>query len=219
MNRKTELLVQGLVLLFVSAVSAAAGPILCGSVSSAISGNVAFLSATAASGSAGVSGGVGTITCPGFSVPVGETLTGVVVEITDDALHSTGADSQITWDWSYSGEPLTPTPAGTFTENGNAGLTFDSCSGSGTLACDATADFTTLTLYTGGVTTGNFSFTVTPSVTGVGGAGLAADGSDSASVSIEFLTSSVAAVPEPAALPLMGSVIALAVFARRKRWN
>ncbi len=221
MNRNMGLLVQGAALLVVSAVCAAASPMIpCGSVGSAGNGNVAF---TSSSGDASASGGSGTITCAGFAVPSGQTLIGVVVEITDDALESTGADSQITWNWSYSGESLTPTPGGTFTEDGNAGLTFGGCSGTGTLACDTTATFDTAALYTGPVTTGSFTFDVTPSVTGTGGAGLGADGSDSASVSIEFLTSGATApptVPEPASLLLMGSVvIALAGFARRKRWN
>jgi hypothetical protein len=159
MNRNMGLLFQGAALLVVSAVCAAASPMSpCGSVGSAGNGNVAF---TTSSGDASAVGGIGIITCAGFPVPSGQTLTGVVVEITDDALESTGALSQITWNWSYSGEPLSPTPGGTFTEDGNSGLTFGSCSGTGTLACDTTAGFDTLIPYTGPVTTGSFTFEVT----------------------------------------------------------
>jgi hypothetical protein len=71
--------------------------------------------------------------------------------------------------------------------------------------------------YTGGQTTGNFFFDVTPTATGVGGAGLGPTGSDSAQVLIEFSYGPVASTPEPSGLILLGSgVLGLAGMIRRK---
>jgi hypothetical protein len=220
MNKKTGLFMGGLVLLLVSTGSATATTLLpCGTVSSAGNGLVAFVNSTSGTdGTALSSGGEGIITCDAFTVPPGQTLTGIVIEVIDNATGSTGANSQITWTWGYSGEALTPTPSGTFSEQGTAGLGFGSCSGGGTLACNATANFVTVASLTGGEATGTFTFTVAPTVTGVGGAGLGETGADSAEVLIGFNT--VAPTPEPASLLLIASgLFSLGIFARRRRRN
>ena len=223
MNNKIGLLVGGLVLLLVSTAGATTtSQVACGSVGSAGNGNVAFttMSAATVNGSSVVSGGVATITCTGFTVPSGQTLDSLTVEVTDDANQSLGTNSQVSWTWTYSGEPVSPTPNGLNSETGTGtGLSFNSCVGTGTLACNVLETFTTNTTYTG-ATTGSFSFTVTPSATGMSGAGLGLTGSDSAAVLIQFTYGPTASVPEPASLLLIGSgLIGLGVFARRKRRN
>src|SRR5208283_347884 len=87
--------------------------------------------------------------CLRFAVPAG-TLIGVTVEVMDDANGSAGTNSQITWTWTYLGEPLAPTPGGTFSEQGNGSGGFGVCAGTGTLSCDASANFSTIATYTGG---------------------------------------------------------------------
>jgi hypothetical protein len=195
--------------------------VICGSVGSAGNGNVAFTSAASGTGgSALTSGGIGIITCSGFLVPVGQTLTGLTVVVTDDATTPLNSNSQITWIWTYSGEPLTPTPSATNMEDGNDGGSFDACTGIGTLVCGEDENFTTNSTYANGQTTGNFTFSVAPSVTGAGGAGLGATGSDSASVSIDFtyVTTGGTAAPEPGTLMLFGSgLLGLVSALRRKR--
>ena len=224
MNNKIGLLVGGLVLLLVSTAGATTtSQVACGSVGSAGNGNVAFttMSAATVNGSSVVSGGVATITCTGFTVPSGQTLDSLTVEVTDDANSSLGTNSQITWTWTYTGELISPQPNGLNKENGSSsGFEFNTCVGSGTLSCNTLETFTTNTTYTAGGTTGSFIFKVTPSATGLGGDGLGLTGADSAAVAIQFTYGPTASVPEPASLLLIGSgLIGLGVFARRKRRN
>jgi hypothetical protein len=140
------------------------------------------------------------------------------VEVADDAQQSVGSNSQIAWTWTYSGQPLTPTPFATNSETGTTGLAFNPCSGSGTLVCNTLESFTTTNTFSNGQTTGNFSFDVTPSVIGGGGAGLGATGSDSAQVLIQFTyVGPSSAVPEPGYTGvLLVGVAALIFVARRK---
>lgn len=156
MNKNIGLLIGGLALLLASTASATTtSHALCGAVGSAGNGNVAF---TTSSGGASVSGGAGTITCSGFTVPAGEPLIGITVEVTDEALQSTGPNSKITWTWTYSGEPLTPTPSASNSETGTTGNSFNPCVGSGTLMCNTLENFATNSSYSNGQTTGGFSF-------------------------------------------------------------
>jgi hypothetical protein len=177
MNKNTLLLIGGIVLLLASTPGAMAdittAQAECGSVSSA-DGSVAFTSSTA--GSAITSGGIGVVTCTGFTVPTGATLIGLAVEVTDTAVDPLNSTSQITWNWTYSGEPLTPTPFASNSET-STGSSFGACTGSGTLLCNTPENFATTASYSNGQTTGSFTFNVTPSVTAGGGAGVNADGS------------------------------------------
>lgn len=222
MHKRNWLLFAGLTLMFAATARANTTTPLaqCGSVGSAGNGNVAFTSiASGIAGTASVSGGVGIITCTGFTVPTGDTLLGITFEVTDDANQSTGTNSQVTWTWTYSGEALTPVPSATNSESGNATFGFNTCTGTGTLVCNTFENFSTLTLHTSGQTTGSFTFDVTPSATGVGGAGLGPTGSDSARVFVEFTYSTPAtATPEPTSLSLAASgLIGLAFSACRRR--
>lgn len=223
MSKQAILFVGALALSFTASARANTTPLAsCGSVGSAGNGNVAFTtSANGTVGSATDSGGIGVITCNGFNVPAGQVLLGVTFEVTDDANQSVGTNSQITWTWTYGGEPLTPTPFATNTESGNSADAFNSCTGTGTLVCNTLENFSTIATYTGGMTTGNFVFDVTPAATGVGGAGLGQTGSDSAQVLVEFTyVPAVATTPEPASLSLVSTgLIAALLFAVRRRLN
>jgi len=227
MKTKIGLLVGGLALVLGSTASAGT---LCGSVGSAGNGNVAFTTqANGAAGTASASGGIGTITCNSFTVPPGETLSTIVIGITDDANQSVDTNSQITWVWTYSGIALNPSnPAGTFSETGNGVGAFGNCTGTGSLICDANATFSPVVGINGapvtGTPTGTFTFTVTPCVSGPGDVqvcggsdGLGPTGADSAQVLISFTYVPTSTVPEPATLFLIGSgLIGLGVIARRK---
>jgi len=228
MNKKIGLLVGVLGLLLVSTASAGTESFFCGTVGSA-SGSVNFttssgvLSGPGEAGDASTSGGVGTITCNGFTVPPLQTLIGLTVTVGDAAQDALNASSVVTQTWTYSGEPVTPTPAGTDSETSQGGtgmfITFNPCvGGTGNLLCNQPYTFTPVTQYNGGQTTGGFSFIVTPSVTAGGGAGVSLSGTDSAEVSITFTYVPTSSIPEPTSLVLIGSgLIGLGVFARRKR--
>jgi hypothetical protein len=221
MNRNTLLLIGGIVLLLASTPDAMAdittAQAECGSVSSA-DGSVAFTSSTAGSaGSAITSGGVGAITCTGFTVPTGATLIGLAVEVTDTAVDPLNSVSRITWNWTYSGEPLTPTPFASNSET-STGSSFGACTGSGTLLCNTSENFATIASYSNGQTTGNFTFDVAPSVTLGGGAGVNTDGSDSAQVAIQFTyTGTASTVPEPGYTAILLVGLAAVIFVARRK--
>lgn len=228
MKTNIGLLVGGLVLILGSTAGAASLPLAdqCGAVGSTTGSNsVAFtVQANGAIGTATTSGGSGIITCNAYTVPAGETLTQIVIEVTDDAQQPASATSEVSWTWSYtSGAALTPVPSGAFDEAAqNGGASFGNCatfSGTPTLACDSTATFNLVSNVTGNNSNqfGPFTLSVTPtSVGGDNGVGLT--GSDSAQVFVEFLYVPTSTLPEPASLVLVGSgLIGLGVFARRKR--
>jgi len=208
MKRNICLLTGGLDLLLASSINAKAdtSPLTeCGEVLSGV-GNPAFISADSGpGGSASISGGVGTITCNGFKVPTGFALTQVTVETLDNA---SGVIDPVNWTWTYSGEPLTPTPAATNSEDSSSTL---SCSG--TLQCNGFSNFSTINPYSGGQTTGAFSFIVTP------GGNLT--GQDNAEVSIDFTyvptSTPPPATPEPGSLMLLWTgLVAMGAGLRRK---
>jgi len=194
------LLIGGLVLALASTASANSTGGLCGTVGSS-GGSTSFTSVgtsplatwgTAMDNSGGspnaqpTAGNSGTITCNAFTVPAGETLVGITVSVTDDAQSALNLNSQISWSWTYSGQLLTPVPAGTNHESGivegdNFGFNQD-CSGTGTLVCNTAENFTPVGTYANGATTGIFSFTVAAYPTGPGSPpeGLGPSGSVSA---------------------------------------
>lgn len=222
MKTKVGLIIGGLGLLLRSTAGASTLPApaeVCGGVGSA-SGQVTFTSATnGALGSASISAGVGTISCiASFAVPVGDLLTGLIIEANDDAQQPATSSSQVSWTWTYTGtQGLTPIPGGTFSET-SVGSTFGACSGTGTLVCDGEATFnlnTPILSTSGTVTTGTIIFTVSAANLG-GDNGVGPNGSDSAQVLIQPVFSAPGSnVPEPATLLLIGSaLVGLGVFSR-----
>jgi hypothetical protein len=214
--KKIGLILGGLFLLLASTASAtgtlcgtAGGPDASVGFTGAVNGPAGSNASTNASGDA-------SFTCNAFTVPANETLTSVTFYVTDDATQALDASSQITWQWTYTGQALTPTPGGLFSETGTGSFaSYGPCGGTGTLVCDSTATFTTTSLFTAGMTTGSFTFGVAPKVVGDG---LGPFGTDNASVSVIFNTSTTSPAPEPASLLLIGSgLIGLGVLARRKR--
>jgi hypothetical protein len=232
MYKNIGLLVGGLGLLLVSTASATTTPQeICGSVGSQ-NGSILFNSTGSpnpgAYGSAvDNANGSGTITCNGFTVPVGQTLVGVTVIAGDDANYSQDLNSQLTYTWTYSGEPLAPVPGGTFVQNGvKAGSLFEfgECTGTGTLVCNTAVNFSPVNSYSSTIsnseTTGSFFFTVANATTGPDGDGLGPSGGISADVFIQFTYVPTSSIPEPTSLVLIGTgLIGLGVFARRKRRN
>jgi hypothetical protein len=223
MKTKAGLLIVGLGLLLCSTAGASTLPPedICGGVGS-VSGAVGFSQATNGPlGTASVTGGLGTITCTAaFSVPAGDTLTGLIIEANNDAQQPASSTSEVSWTWTYTGtQGLTPTPGGVFSET-STGSIFGTCSGTGTLIRDGETGFdlsVPILSTSGTVTTGTISFTVSAANLG-GDNGVGPNGSDSAQLLIQPVFSApVSNVPEPSTLFVTGAAILLCPIAVRSR--
>jgi hypothetical protein len=165
-----------------------------------------------------VTGGVGvstygpaTLTCPGFTVPAGNTLTEIdfVVKVDAQGPSATGASETATWTtYVVNGGAQ----AGSLVQTNTSpdGVSYGSCTVN---PCPATIAFAGLNLAAGTVV-GTDSINV--SVAG-GGGGLFSTGSSSATLYINYVYSS--GVPEPATLGLTGLGLLAFGFIARKRRN
>jgi hypothetical protein len=150
-----------------------------------------------------VGGPTVTLTCPSVVVPTGEFLSGVDLELVDDAQGPSGAGSTIEWTWNtFTGV----TQAGTQwnEEQSTDGVSFGSCytvAGSIIATCPSI-----LGTYAENVLSGGTFNQVTVNVAATAPVGgLDSAGSASARLYVQYDYSSNA--PEPATLSLMGGAL------------
>jgi hypothetical protein len=167
------------------------------------------------SGGVGFTGQPVTLTCPAFVVPSGNTLTGVDIELVNDAQGPADIGATVTWVWNtFVGVPQSGTQ--TNMQSSPDGVTFGSCSaqaGSIVNTCPSI-----LGTYVANVIAGNTFNAVSVNVTASsGGGGLDTAGSDSARLFIQYdLTPT--GVPEPVTLSLVGGgLLAVGLLARKRR--
>jgi hypothetical protein len=146
-----------------------------------------------------------TLACSPFVVPVGQTLTGVELELINDAQGPEDTGATITWTWSnFTGVAQSGLQVNRETASNPA--TFNACSaaaGSIVSTCPSI-----LGTYAENVAAGSTFNAVTAQVSAVsGGAGLDSGGTDSARLFIQYNLSPqviITAIPEPGSLLLVG---------------
>ena len=209
MKKYFGLLVGGLAMIAFQS-TASAAYIECGGVGSG-SGNTVFGSGTTVGNVTNLGGGLMQITCPGFTLAAGFSLTSVDININDDAQSPANSNSAVQWNWNATAG-IAGVSATTASEVSNgAGSSFQACAvTAGNLVCDGNLNVAD-SVPSGAVP--NIVFTVAASA--ING-GVSSIGSDSASLFIQYDETSPA--PEPATLTLVGgSLIGLGLIARKRQ--
>jgi hypothetical protein len=166
------------------------------------------------SGSVALTGQPITLTCPAFVVPSGNTLTGVDLELVNDAQGPASVGSTIQWTWNtFVGVPQSGSQVNQ--ETSTDGATFGPCSATATNIVSTCPSF--LGTYAETVTAGNTFNAVSVNAAAIATVGgLSSGGSDSVRLFIQYdLTPT--GVPEPVTLSLAGGGLLGMGLMMRKR--
>jgi hypothetical protein len=169
-----------------------------------------------APGQVAFAGQPATLTCPAFVVPAGNTLTGVDIELVDDAQGPAAVGANVTWTWNtFVG--VSQTGSQINMESSADGATFGPCSALGGSIVSTCPSF--LGTYAQNVAAGGTFNAVSVKVSAAGGGGgVDAGGSDSARLFIQYdLTPVQTGVPEPVTMSLVGCGLLSVALLGRKR--
>jgi hypothetical protein len=168
------------------------------------------------SGSVPLTGQPVTLTCPAFVVPASNTLTGVELELIDDAQGPSSIGSTIQWTWntfvgvSQLGSQIN-------IETSPDGATFGPCSALGGSIVNTCPSF--LGPYAQNIAAGGTFNAVSVNASAIATAGgLSSGGSDSVRLFVQYDLTPQTGVPEPVTLSLVGfGLLGVGLLARKRR--